>query len=70
MIVWIASYPKSGNTWVRSLLSTYLYSDNGIFNFLKTLMDIRIDEKKIINTVDSCSFEKLAKKEMKELGYI
>ncbi len=33
MIVWIASYPKSGNTWVRSLLSTYLYSDDGIFNF-------------------------------------
>ena len=33
MIIWIASYPKSGNTWVRSLLSSYLYSDNGIFNF-------------------------------------
>ena len=33
MIIWIASYPKSGNTWVRSLLSAYLYSNNGIFNF-------------------------------------
>jgi len=33
MIVWIASYPKSGNTWVRSLLSSYLYSNDGIFNF-------------------------------------
>ncbi len=33
MIIWIASYPKSGNTWVRSLLSAYLYSDDGIFNF-------------------------------------
>ena len=33
MIIWIASYPKSGNTWVRSLLSAYLYSKNGIFNF-------------------------------------
>ena len=33
MIIWIASYPKSGNTWVRSLLASYLYSDNGIFNF-------------------------------------
>ena len=33
MIIWIASYPKSGNTWVRSLLGSYLYSDNGIFNF-------------------------------------
>ena len=33
MIIWIASYPKSGNTWVRSLISTYLYSENGVFNF-------------------------------------
>ena len=33
MIIWIASYPKSGNTWVRSLLSTYLYSNDGTFNF-------------------------------------
>ena len=33
MIIWIASYPKSGNTWVRSLLSAYLYTDDGFFNF-------------------------------------
>jgi hypothetical protein len=33
MIIWIASYPKSGNTWVRSLLSSYLYTDKGDFNF-------------------------------------
>ena len=33
MIIWIASYPKSGNTWIRSLLSTYLYTDDGNFNF-------------------------------------
>ena len=33
MIIWLASYPKSGNTWIRSLLSAYLYSDDGIFNF-------------------------------------
>ena len=33
MIIWVASYPKSGNTWVRSLLGAYLYSDDGIFNF-------------------------------------
>lgn len=26
MIVWLASYPKSGNTWVRIFLSTLLYS--------------------------------------------
>ncbi len=32
MIFWIASYPKSGNTWLRSLLSTYYYSEDGLFN--------------------------------------
>ena len=32
MIFWIASYPKSGNTWLRALLSSYLYSDDGVFN--------------------------------------
>ena len=33
MIIWIASYPKSGNTWVRSFLSSYYYTNNGEFNF-------------------------------------
>ncbi len=31
MIIWIASYPKSGNTWLRALLSSYYYSINGEF---------------------------------------
>ena len=33
MIIWIASYPKSGNTWVRSFLSSYYYTKNGNFKF-------------------------------------
>ncbi len=33
MIIWIASYPKSGNTWLRSLLSTYYFSKDGSFDF-------------------------------------
>ena len=32
MIFWIASYPKSGNTWIRALISTYYYSQDGIFS--------------------------------------
>ncbi len=32
MIFWIASYPKSGNTWVRALVSTYYYSQDGVFS--------------------------------------
>ena len=33
MIIWLASYPKSGNTLVRSMLSAYLFSKDGKFNF-------------------------------------
>ena len=32
MIFWIASYPKSGNTWLRALISAYYYSKDGVFN--------------------------------------
>lgn len=32
MIFWIASYPKSGNTWLRALLTSYYYSEDGFFN--------------------------------------
>ena len=33
MIVWLASYPKSGNTLVRSILTSLIYSEDGNFNF-------------------------------------
>jgi len=33
MIIWIASYPKCGNTWIRSFLSAYYFSSDGEFNF-------------------------------------
>tara|TARA_B100001939_G_scaffold254729_1_gene221595 strand:+ start:425 stop:1258 length:834 start_codon:yes stop_codon:yes gene_type:complete len=33
MIIWLASYPKSGNTLVRSLLSAYFFSKEGDYNF-------------------------------------
>jgi hypothetical protein len=32
MIFWIASYPKSGNTWLRILLASYYYTKDGIFD--------------------------------------
>ena len=32
MIFWIASYPKSGNTWLRILLASYFYTKDGIFD--------------------------------------
>ena len=33
MIIWLASYPKSGNTWIRTMISALLYSKDGHFNF-------------------------------------
>ena len=33
MIIWLASYPKSGNTLLRSILSTYFYSQDGVLKF-------------------------------------
>jgi len=32
MIFWIASYPKSGNTWLRALISSYFFSKDGNFS--------------------------------------
>ena len=33
MFIWLASYPKSGNTLLRSMLASYFFSKDGIFNF-------------------------------------
>ena len=33
MIIWLASYPKSGNTWLRSIITSLLYTTDGIFDF-------------------------------------
>ena len=35
MIIWIASYPKSGNTWVRYFLKSYLSSSGKNFSLEK-----------------------------------
>jgi hypothetical protein len=40
MIIWLASYPKSGNTFMRALLSSYFFSKDGICNF-ETLKNIK-----------------------------
>ena len=54
MIIWLASYPKSGNTLVRSLLSSYFFSKDGIFNFelIKNIKQFPIKELFLKNGVD------------------
>ena len=39
MIIWLASYPKSGNTWVRSFLNSLLFTSDGDAN-LETIKNI------------------------------
>jgi len=37
MIIWIASYPKSGNTLLRSILTALIYTEDGNVDFNKLL---------------------------------
>ena len=52
MILWLASYPKSGNTWMRALLSSYLFEkyfkrNQDIFSKMKLIK--RFPEKSAFN---------------------
>ena len=57
MIIWIASYPKSGNTWIRSLISSYLFSKDGVFNF------------DLLNHIEQFSSSHLIKNDIKKTHY-
>ena len=39
MIIWLSSYPKSGNTWLRVFLTNYLLSDNKVFSNLNYIRE-------------------------------
>ena len=45
MIYWIASYPKSGNTFLRAMLSAFFYSKEGAFkqDYLKNISEFPRD---------------------------
>ena len=61
MIVWLASYPKSGNTWVRAFISAYYYSKDGEFDFslLSNIKQFPDEEffNQSINSIDEASQE-------------
>jgi hypothetical protein len=55
MIIWLASYPKSGNTFLRSLLTAYLFTKDGNFQLnsldkITQFPDINVFEKFGIDT--------------------
>ena len=57
MIIWLASYPKSGNTWVRSFISALMYNEDGVNDFsnLKKIKQFpsRFDFQKFVNNIDN-----------------
>ena len=53
MIIWLSSYPKNGNTWLRSLISAYYYTNDGFFLDEKQLQNIQqFPVKKYLETFD------------------
>ena len=67
-IIWISSYPKSGNTFLRAMLSAFFYSEDGIFkqNYLKNIAEFPRDffelkpSNNFLNEVEE--YEKIQKK--------
>ena len=54
MIIWLASYTKSGNTYVRSFLSAYYFSKDGVFDFNQITNIKQFPDSEFINNkVDS-----------------
>ena len=56
MIIWLASYPKSGNTYVRAFLSAYYFSEDGKFDFSQ------------ISKIDQFPHEKFFKKKVNSIN--
>ena len=50
MIIWLASYPKSGNTYVRSFLSAYYFTKNGEFDFKLLKFIEQFPDKQFFNS--------------------
>ena len=60
MIIWIASYPKSGNTYLRSFLSAYYFSKDGTFDF-DLLKNIRQFPDESFHDKKSITFDEAVK---------
>jgi len=54
MIIWIASYPKSGNTFLRTFLASYYYSKKGKFDFDLLLKIHQFPNMKFSKTKSLC----------------
>ena len=58
MIIWIASYPKSGNTYIRSFIASYYFSKKGKFDFdllfnILQFPSLKFTKKKIFSELEA-----------------
>ena len=61
-IFWIASYPKSGNTWMRAIIASLFFSNDGIFNFklFESIRDFeRKENYKFVKSLNNSDFNNL-----------
>ena len=66
-IFWIASYPKSGNTWIRAIVSSLFFTKNGIFDFKLLPLIPTYEKAKIFDFVKKINlndYHKLSKIEI------
>ncbi len=67
MIIWLASYPKSGNTWLRMFLKSYYQKPNEKFSLDGSVLDSfqpqGFPEQKLLDhlKVDYSKFEEIVK---------
>jgi len=73
MIIWLASYPKSGNTWLRSFLISLLSGKevniNKLSKHIEKFTNLKFSNDNVKRAIKSCSFENLKKNERKKWIY-
>ena len=61
-IFWIASYPKSGNTWMRAIITSLFFTQDGTFNFdlLNHILQFDIRERyEFVRSINFNDFKRL-----------
>ena len=53
-IIWLSSYPKSGNTWMRAIISSLFFTEDGVFDFglfeiFKLILECWRTSKRVLN---------------------
>ena len=57
MILWLASYPKSGNTWIRLLITHYFSENKNLFENINKI-DSFPNKKQFNQIIDENSLKK------------